>query len=146
VNRADFFSSRISKGRIIDAHGDLRPDHICLAPQPVIIDRIEFNRDLRIMDVAEELSFLALECEMQGYPAIGQLFLDIYSERSNDDLPDPLILFYKAARAFLRAKLSIHHLLEKQYHKDKQKWRSRCENYLQVSDHYCKQMNGKLCV
>lgn len=144
VKQADLFDQRIADERIIECHGDLRPEHICLAPDLVIIDRIEFNKDLRIMDVAEELSFLALECEMLGSPATGQLFLNVYKEKSHDKLPDLLIFFYKAKRAFLRAKLSIHHLLEKGYQSGEQKWRSRCNNYLLAANAYCKQLQKKL--
>ena len=64
-----FLIKRMSEGRIIECHGDLRPEHICLAPKPVIIDRVEFSRDLRIMDVAEELSSLSLECDILDAPS-----------------------------------------------------------------------------
>lgn len=144
TKQAELFDQRIADGRLIEAHGDLRPEHICLAPNLVIIDRIEFNKDLRIMDVAEELSFLALECEMLGSTTIGQLFLSVYKEKSLDEIPDILISFYKAKRAFLRGKLSIHHLLEKRYRSDEQKWRSRCNNYLLAANAYCQQLQKSL--
>jgi aminoglycoside phosphotransferase family enzyme len=53
-------------GKIIEAHGDLWPEHICLEDKPVIIDCLEFNRALRILDTVSELAFLALECEQRG--------------------------------------------------------------------------------
>jgi len=140
IKYADLFDQRIKDGRIVDCHGDLRPEHICLAPKPVIIDRVEFNRELRIMDVAEELSFLALECEMLMSPATGQLFINSYHWKSRDKIPEMLICFYKAKRALLRAKLSIHHLLEKKYLMDEQKWKSRCEAYLKAAAMYCGQL------
>jgi aminoglycoside phosphotransferase family enzyme len=43
------FSDRLQSGRVIEGHGDLRPEHICLKEDPVIIDCLEFNRDLRIV-------------------------------------------------------------------------------------------------
>ena len=57
------FDERVRAGRIVDGHGDLRAEHICLEPQPVIIDCLEFNASLRILDSASELTFLRLECE-----------------------------------------------------------------------------------
>jgi aminoglycoside phosphotransferase family enzyme len=143
VKHADLFDKRITEGRILDAHGDLRPEHICLAPKPIIIDCLEFDPDLRIMDVAEELSFLALECEMVGAPATGQLFLTIYRWKSLDKIPDTMISFYRAKRAFLRARLCIHHLLEKNYRIDRKKWRGRCEAYLSAAKTYCGQLPEK---
>jgi uncharacterized protein len=39
-------------------HGDLRPEHVCLSEPPVFIDCLEFNRDLRLLDCVDELSYL----------------------------------------------------------------------------------------
>ncbi len=134
------FNQRLEDGRVVDGHGDLRPEHICLTPIPVIIDRIEFNRDLRIMDVAEELSHFALECEILGSPSIGKLFFNVYERKSHERIPVALICFYKAKRALLRAKLSAHHLLEKQYIVEINKWKNRCREYLQIANSYCDQL------
>ena len=42
---------RIAKGQIVEGHGDLRPEHVCLEAPPVMFDRIEFSRALRLVDV-----------------------------------------------------------------------------------------------
>lgn len=144
IKHGELLAQRMEEGRIIDAHGDLRPEHICLEQVPLIIDRVEFNQNLRIMDAADELSCLALECQMLGSPATGQLFLNIYRWKTHDRVPDSLISFYKAKRAFLRAKLSIHHLLESQYQPEEAKWRCLCNAYLQVAACYCEQV-AKAC-
>ena len=60
--------SRAARGCVVEAHGDLRPEHVCLLPEPQIIDCLEFSRDFRILDPADELAFLALECERLGDP------------------------------------------------------------------------------
>ncbi|MDN3690170.1 hypothetical protein [Cyclobacterium jeungdonense] len=140
IKYSEQFESRIHDGKIRDCHGDLRPEHICLAPKPLIIDRIEFSRELRLIDMVEEISFLALECEMLRAGAVGNLFFEIYKERSGDNISDNLIFFYKARRAFLRARLSIHHLQELNYWKDKNKWVNRTNSYLRVAKNY----SGKL--
>ena len=144
ADRSDLLTERIIDGRIVDGHGDLRPEHICITPTPVIIDRVEFNSNLRILDIAEELSFLALECEMLGSTA-GQLFFNVYKWKSHDKIPDILISFYKAKRAFLRAKLSVHHVLEKKYRINEQKWKNRCNAYLRVADFYCEKIKKAKC-
>ncbi|MFO1435713.1 MAG: hypothetical protein U1F34_04920 [Gammaproteobacteria bacterium] len=51
---------------VVEGHGDLRPEHICLESRPIIFDRLEFNRDFRMVDPVDELSFLAMECEKLG--------------------------------------------------------------------------------
>jgi aminoglycoside phosphotransferase family enzyme len=60
---------------LVDAHGDLRPEHICLEPRPVIIDCLEFDRGLRRLDPASEVAFLALECRRLGAAWVGSRLL-----------------------------------------------------------------------
>src|SRR6266566_3369288 len=105
------FDNRVQAGKIIDAHGDLRPEHICLEPcQPVIIDCLEFNRNLRILDAVSEITFLALECERLGAPNIGRLILNKYSEETGDRPSEKLLAFYKSYHACVRAKIAVWHL------------------------------------
>jgi aminoglycoside phosphotransferase family enzyme len=49
---------RVRAGHVIDAHGDLRPEHIWLGPSPQIIDCLEFNAKLRAVDPVDELAYL----------------------------------------------------------------------------------------
>jgi aminoglycoside phosphotransferase family enzyme len=133
------FEKRIENGKIVDAHGDLRPEHIGLSDQPVIIDRLEFSRFLRIMDIAEELSFLCMECEMLGNARAGDLFMDIYQQSTNDTIPRALILFYKIKRALLRAYLVARHIEETSY-KDDPKWILKADAYLQLAENYHQQL------
>lgn len=127
------FDGRAEQRRIIEAHGDLRPEHICLEAVPAIIDCLEFNADLRILDSVSELSFLALECERLGAPEIGNAILGACIDETRDRPPEPLMRFYKGHQAALRAKVAIWHL------KDHDstvvgKWVSRAVQYLQVAN------------
>jgi len=54
------------RGRIVEGHGDLRPEHVCLVTPPQISDCLEFNRAMRIIDPYDEIGYLALECEVLG--------------------------------------------------------------------------------
>lgn len=138
VKYPDVFDARIVDGKIVDGHGDLRPEHIFLGSRPAIIDRIEFNSKLRVIDVAEELSFLALECEMLGSTVVGQLFFNVYKWMSQDKIPEVLVFFFKSKRALLRAKLSAYHLLEKKYRGNEALWKGRCQAYLEAAGEYGK--------
>lgn len=53
--RRALLGSRIERGCVVEAHGDLRPEHISLAEPPAVIDCLEFDLQLRILDRAEEL-------------------------------------------------------------------------------------------
>ena len=130
----NLFDVRVSEGRIIEAHGDLRPEHICLEEsKPVIIDCLEFKREFRILDPADELAFLALECERIGAPAfVPRLLFDQYRRITGDAPKESLLQFYMSYRASLRAKLAIWHLREPQVH-DAIKWHQLAKQYLDLA-------------
>ena len=126
------FDNRVQAGKIIDAHGDLRPEHICLEPcQPVIIDCLEFNRNLRILDAVSEITFLALECERLGAPNIGRLILNRYSEETGDRPSEKLLAFYKSYHACVRAKIAVWHLKDNST-RDSDTWITKATDYLSV--------------
>ena len=101
---------RARAGRIVEGHGDLRPEHIYLTQPPTVMDCIEFDRSLRLRDPIEEVAFLAMECDRGGYPQFdGWLFAE-YHARSHDQPPRALVEFYKALSAFARARIAIWHL------------------------------------
>ena len=110
AERADVLDARGIAGRIVEGHGDLRPEHVCLLDEPRVIDCLEFRRDLRIVDPADELGYLALECERLGSAEIGPWLFAAYT-RASGDAPEPaLVHFYQGVRAVLRAKLAYEHL------------------------------------
>lgn len=129
------FDERVHAGRIIEAHGDLRPEHVCLCPEPVFIDCLEFNREFRILDAADELAFLAMECERLGAPRIGRIFPDTYRSATGDDPPEELVRFYKSYRAFLRAKIAVWHLDDPTV-ADPAKWSRTTVDYLYRAEGY----------
>jgi aminoglycoside phosphotransferase family enzyme len=133
--RSALLEMRARENRIIDAHGDLRPEHICLTPDPVIIDCLEFNREYRLLDPVDELAYLAMECERLGAAAVGDQVLRKYLAAANDDPPAALIWFYKAFRACLRAKIAIWHIADHQV-RDTDKWRQRAADYLELAVSY----------
>ncbi len=125
----ELIESRPREGRIVEAHGDLRPEHVCLESKPVIIDCLEFNRKLRILDPASELAFLALECERLGGPEIGKRLLQAYSDLTEDRPAASLLTFYRAYHAIIRAKVAIWHLKDEAI-SDRDHWLARAEQYL----------------
>jgi aminoglycoside phosphotransferase family enzyme len=133
-HEANLFDARVRAGRIIEAHGDLRPDHICLTDEPVIIDCLEFNRDLRVLDTVSELTFLALECERLGAPDVGHLILQTYCETTGDRAPERLLTFYKRYHACVRAQLALWHLKEPNV-RDTTPWTRKAKHYLELASH-----------
>jgi aminoglycoside phosphotransferase family enzyme len=107
ATRPSLLASRAVGGCIVEAHGDLRPEHLYLGDPPAIIDCLEFDRDLRVLDRAEELSLLELECTRMGHAAIGQALLRTCLAGLADPAPDALLHFYRSHRAATRAKLYV---------------------------------------
>lgn len=121
--------SLLAGRNIIEAHGDLRPQHIYLGEHPLFIDRLEFNRRLRLLDPAEELAFLAIECDRLGQAWVGEQFFERYSDETGDRPPANLVAFYKGRRALLWALLSARHLCRGDRGS---RWRDVAGAYLQL--------------
>lgn len=132
--RPDRFDRRIAEGRIVEGHGDLRPEHVFVGDEvPVFIDCLEFNRGFRILDPVDELSFLAMECERLGAPDVGEQVMATYLSASGDYVPEDLIAFYKGYRACLRAKLAFLHTQDHAV-QDPAKWLVRSREYLALAE------------
>lgn len=121
---------RVAGHRIVEAHGDLRPQHVCLTEPPVVIDCLEFRRDFRLLDPADELSYLALECERLGAQWVGDRLLAVYQEVTGDRPSPTLVTFYKAFRAFLRGKIAYLHIREPG---DPKPWIALTRRYLDLA-------------
>ena len=138
--RPELFDARLRDGRVIEGHGDLRPEHVYLENgRAVVIDCIEFSSDLRTLDVADELSFLAMECDRLGAAAIGRRLIEVYQERTGDRPPAALMAFYKSYRACVRAKVTA---LRTQQLAPAQRSASAatCRAYLDLADQYARQI------
>src|SRR3972149_9264515 len=134
---AALFDFRVEQGRIVEGHGGLRPEHVCLEPVPVIFDCLEFNYSFRIVDVVDELSFLAMECDLLGAPNVGLVLFEVYGGICDDHPPLRLINFYKSYRACLRAKLAIWHIRELDP-SGWPPWHDRANNYLFMAEQYAR--------
>jgi len=123
---------RVEKQRIVEGHGDLRPEHVFVGAPPEVIDCLEFNQAFRIVDPADELAFLWMECAFLGAPGVGEGIWRAYAEAAGDPAPDRLLAFYRSHRACLRAKLSPWHLKDHEV-RDPEKWTSRAKKYLDLA-------------
>jgi aminoglycoside phosphotransferase family enzyme len=111
---ADLLLERVSLKRVLDGHGDLRPEHVCLLQPPVVIDCLEFNPQLRQVDPFDEIAYLSLECDMMGAPWIGERLISGCAAILDDRPAPALMQLYTAHRAMLRARLAMAHLLDAQ--------------------------------
>ncbi len=131
-DRADLFDRRVEEGRIVEGHGDLRPEHICLEVPPRIIDCLDVSRELRIVDPAEELGFLALEFERLGAASRAPWIFEEYAAASGDRPDARLVHFHQAFHAGSRAKLALWHLLDASP-RDPARWPPLARGYLDLA-------------
>ena len=127
--RGALLADRAAGGRVIEGHGDLRPEHVCCLEPPVIFDCLEFSQELRMIDAVDELAYLGLECARLGRPDVLEGLLAAYALCCDDDPPPALIAFYQRYRALVRAKLALWHLLDLPHDRPAQ-WRTRLADYL----------------
>ena len=131
-DKAELLGARAAAGWVVDAHGDLRPEHICLVEPPQIIDCLEFSRELRLLDCAADIAFLVLECERMGHGALGRRILELYRENLGDPIAPELFRFYHSRRALIRAHLSAWHLIDENSH-GTERWVRRANWYLDTA-------------
>ncbi|MFY7928779.1 MAG: AAA family ATPase [Oligoflexus sp.] len=124
---------RVRLARVVEGHGDLRPEHIALDRQRVaVIDGVEFSRDLRTLDIADELSFLALECAVLGQGQLGAILREGVLAALDDHPSARLLDFYETYRATVRAKVSLMRALQLEG-EQRAKYRDRAGLYLELA-------------
>jgi aminoglycoside phosphotransferase family enzyme len=124
--------ARVAAGRIVDGHGDLRPEHVWLATPPVIIDCLEFNERLRQVDPFDEITYLGLECERLGAPWVGRRLLAKLSAALDDAVDPRLLRFYAGYRACVRARLALGHLADATP-REPARWQPLAREYLRLA-------------
>jgi uncharacterized protein len=132
ILRRTLLADRVRERRIVDAHGDLRPEHIFLGDPLCIIDCLEFNAALRAADPFDEVAFLSLECERLGNSWAGRYIRRRIAAALQDGPSEELFAFYRCYRATLRARLAIAHLLEPSP-RTPEKWPALARAYLQLA-------------
>jgi uncharacterized protein len=98
---------RAGRGLVRDGHGDLRAEHVLIEDGRVlVVDRLEFDPRLRQVDVSEDLAFLTMDLERLAARAAGEAIVGAYAQAGGDPGPAPLLAFFAAYRALVRAKIA----------------------------------------
>lgn len=104
--------ARIADGRIVEGHGDLRPEHVYIGKPVQIIDCLEFDRSMRILDPYDEINYLGLECAYMGEGWMRSVMLETLEKFLGNPPSPSLMAFYSGFRAVLRARICMAHLLD----------------------------------
>lgn len=104
---------RRQTGHVRECHGDLHLGNLVLTGQRVrMFDCIEFNDDLRWIDVACEIAFTYVDLLAHDRPALAVWFVNEVLSRSGDYESAPLLRFYAVYRALVRAKVDAIRLTQ----------------------------------
>ena len=107
-NHAEELRQRVREGFVVDGHGDLRAENVCLPENasPLFFDCIEFNDRFRIVDSALDVAFLAMDFDSRNREDLSAALLDRYMKRCDAKLPAELFDFYLGYRAYIKGKVA----------------------------------------
>ena len=101
---AQLWEARRRDGRVRECHGDLHLANVLqLGGEAAAFDGIEFDDELRWIDVLDDMSFLAMDLLAHGQRALAFRFVNAYLEASGDYDGLPALRFYMVCRALVRA-------------------------------------------
>jgi len=103
----DAFAARKAQGFIRECHGDLHLGNMVLLDGEVVpFDCIEFNDDLRWIDVISEAAFLSMDLQDRERPELARRLLNVYLEQTGDYAGLEVLRYYLVYRAMVRAKVA----------------------------------------
>ncbi|MGF1613467.1 MAG: AAA family ATPase [Gammaproteobacteria bacterium] len=106
-------TARKDQGFIRECHGDLHLGNLVLLEGHVVpFDCIEFNEQLRWIDVMSEVAFTVMDLRDRGYPTLSCRFLSRYLERTGDYAGLGVLRYYLVYRALVRAKVAMLRMAE----------------------------------
>jgi aminoglycoside phosphotransferase family enzyme/predicted kinase len=103
------FEARRHAGRGVDGHGDLHLQHVWFERDdsaPLLIDCLEFRDDLRCIDAASDVAFLAMDLQYRRRPGLAARFLRRYAQATDDFDLYGVIDYFLSYRAAVRAKVA----------------------------------------
>ena len=130
-------AERAGNGSIRECHGDIHLGNATLIDgQVVLFDCIEFNEPFRLIDIASDAAFLAMDLEDRGLKAHARRFVNAWLEHSGDYAALELLNFYKAYRALVRAKVSLFRLGQEQDATQRQEILAQYRRYANLAESY----------
>ncbi len=107
ATRCDPFERRRRSGFVRECHGDLHLNNIVrIDGELVIFDGIEFNAEMRWIDVMSEVAFTVMDLEDRARVDLAHRFRNAYLEATGDYGGLAVLPFYLAYRAVVRAKIA----------------------------------------
>lgn len=139
------FVTRKASGHVRECHGDLHLRNIVYWQDKIIpFDCIEFNANLRWIDIMSELAFLLMDLDDHQRQDLAQRLLDSYLQITGDYDGLQVLRFYQVYRAMVRAKVASLRLA--QLPKFDKVAAQELVNYLQLAYRYTPHPQPKLLI
>lgn len=141
-------AQRKRNGFIRECHGDIHLGNIAWINQKMtLFDCIEFNKPYYWIDVISDLAFLMMDLQSRNLPQYANQLLNRYLEQTGDYAALPLLPFYAAYRAMVRAKVSILRLNQSGLSlKEQEEARQRYRDYVQLAISYTLRQKAHLMI
>lgn len=129
---------RCQNGSIRECHGDIHLGNATMLDGEVVLfDCIEFNEPFRLIDIACDAFFLAMDLEDRGLHDLANRFTNNWLEQTNDYQSLPLIGFYKAYRAMVRAKVNLFRIGQENDPAAQAEILRQYRGYTRLAESYC---------
>jgi aminoglycoside phosphotransferase family enzyme/predicted kinase len=103
--------ARRERGRIRECHGDLHLGNMALLGKRIrVFDCLEFSPALRWIDPISDLAFLVMDLQERNHGDLALRLLNRWLDTGGDHGALPLLPWYLAYRALVRAKVTALHL------------------------------------
>jgi aminoglycoside phosphotransferase family enzyme/predicted kinase len=142
------FEERKYRGFVRECHGDAHlANMIWYNGRVLLFDCLEFNDDLRWIDLMSELAFLVMDLDDRGRPDLARRTLNGYLEHSGDYRGLALLRFYQVYRALVRAKVACIRAEQGGLsEEDKRKLREEYRGYANLAERYTQALQPVLLI
>ena len=141
-----FFTQRKERGWVRECHGDMHLGNLVVyEDKPLLFDCIEFNEELRWIDVMSDIAFLVMDLQDHAANALSWRVLNVWLEQLGDFEGLAAIRFYLVYRSLVRAKVaSIRSRQAGLSNEERDKQQRFIDNYLELAVGYTRQHAGAL--
>jgi aminoglycoside phosphotransferase family enzyme/predicted kinase len=142
------FEQRKRDGCVRECHGDMHLRNLVwLDDGPTAFDCIEFNAQLRWIDVISEVAFLFMDLQDRQQPHLAHRFLNTYLEATGDYTGLCVLPFYLCYRAMVRAKVDVLRLEQiNPTEEEGEQSLAEFKSYLELATGYTQQPTPKLII
>jgi hypothetical protein len=146
VRRA-LLEQRRRDGFVRECHGDLHLGNLAIIDGHITpFDGIEFNPQLRWIDVMSEVAFLVMDIRDRGYPRLAHRLLNICLQHTGDYSGLSVLRYYIVYRALVRAKVAVLRSAQATSTLDEQDAWYEYASYMALALHYVEPPSAHLII